>query len=69
MPRKTTKEEAAQYIQSFFDEAKESLTSDILKTRQLKRREELLKEIDALDRVHGRFYTWINGLGAETDAA
>lgn len=67
MPRKSTKDESAQFIQSFFDEAKVQLTEDILKTRQPSRRGQLLKEIDALDRVHARFYNWINGI--ENNAA
>ena len=62
MPRKSTQEEASKYMEGFFAEAKELLTADILKTRQPTRREELLKEIDALDRVHSRFYNWINGV-------
>ena len=62
MPRKTTKEEAAGYIETFFAEAKQALTDEVLRTRQPKRRNELLKEIDALDRVNGRFYNWINGV-------
>ena len=62
MPRKSTKEETAKYMQEFFIEAKDFLTAEILKTRQLTRREELLKEIDALDRVHARFYNFINGV-------
>ena len=62
MPRRSTKEEATKFMGGFFQEAKDGLTADILKTRQPNRREELLKEIDALDRVHGRFYNWINGL-------
>jgi hypothetical protein len=67
MPRKSTREEASEFMQGFFDEAKEVLTADILKTRQTQRRRELLNEIDALDRVHSRFYNWINGV--KTDAA
>lgn len=67
MPRKSTKEEAGAYMQTFFDEAKEKLTQEILSTRQPARRGQLLKEIDALDRVHSRFYNWINGVS--TDAA
>ena len=62
MPRRSTKEEATKFMQSFFDEAHEVLTNEIVKTRQPPRRNELLKEIDALDRVHGRFYNWINGV-------
>ena len=69
MPRRSTKDEAGEFMQGFFDEAKEKLTADILKTRQPTRRQELLNEIDALDRVHSRFYNWINGLGVDTDAA
>ena len=67
MPRKSTKEEAGAYMETFFDEAKQLLTDDILRTRQPGRRGQLLKEIDALDRVHARFYNWINGV--DTDAA
>ena len=67
MPRRSTKEEASKFMQGFFEEAKERLTADILKTRQRPRRNELLKEIDALDRVHARFYNWINGV--KDDAA
>jgi len=67
MPRRSTREEATKFMQGFFDEAKETLTADILRTRQPNRRTELLNEIDALDRVHGRFYNWINGV--TTDAA
>ena len=62
MPRRSTKEEAAKFMASFFEEAKQLLTDDILKTRQPLRREELLKEIDALDKVHSRFYNWVNGV-------
>ena len=67
MPRKSTKEEAAQFMEGFFEEAKQNLTADILKTRQPIRRSELLNEIDALDRVNARFYNWINGV--ENNAA
>ena len=49
----------------FFDEAKAGLTADILKTRQPTRRAELLNEIDALDRVHARFYNWVNGVNED----
>lgn len=62
MARRSTREEAGKFMQGFFDEAKDLLTRDILSTRQPIRREELLKEIDALDRVHSRFYNWINGV-------
>ena len=62
MPRRSTKEEATKFMAGFFAEAKDALTADILKTRQPTRRSELLNEIDALDRVHARFYNWINGV-------
>jgi len=62
MPRRSTKEESAKFMSGFFEEAKASLTADILKTRQPMRRTELLNEIDALDRVNARFYNWINGV-------
>jgi hypothetical protein len=61
MPRRSTKEEATQFMGGFFDEAKSILTAEILRTRQPTRREKLLNEIDALDRVRSRFYNWING--------
>lgn len=67
MPRRSTKEEATKFMEGFFDEAKQILTDDILRTRQPARRGQLLKEIDALDRVHARFYNWVNGVS--TDAA
>ena len=62
MPRRSTREEATKFMQGFFEEAKDALTKDILKTRQPLRRTELLSEIDALDRVNARFYNWINGV-------
>ena len=62
MPRRSTKEEAAKFMEGFFTEAKDTLTTDILRTRQPERRTALLNEIDALDRVHARFYNWINGV-------
>ena len=65
MPRRSTREEASKFMQGFFDEAKQILTDDILKTRQPLRREELLKEIDALDRVNARFYNWVNGVNED----
>ena len=67
MPRRSTKEEATQFMEGFFEEAKQTLTDEILRTRQPNRRGQLLKEIDALDRVHARFYNWVNGVS--TDAA
>ena len=54
---------------TFFEEARNGLLQDVTKTRQPTRREELLKEIDALDRVNGRFYNWVNGLEVNDDAA
>lgn len=67
MPRRSTKEEATRFMAQFFEEAKENITRDVVSTRQPKRRSELLKELDALDRVDSRFYNWVNGL--DTDAA
>lgn len=69
MPRRSTREEATKFMQTFFDEAKANLLKDVTSTMQTKRRTALLNEIDALDRVHARFYNWVNGLEVNDDAA
>ena len=69
MPRRSTREEAAKFMATFFEEAKADLLQTVTTTRQPKRRNALLKEIDALDRVHSRFYNWVNGLEVKDDAA
>ncbi len=61
MPRKTARAEVEQQLTQFFDETKASYVADILKTRQPGRRAALLAEVDALDKVKGRFYYWLNG--------
>ena len=67
MPRKSTREEAAQYMQGFFDEAKDRLTQKMLKTMQPKRRDAMFKTIQAIDLVEAEFYNWQNGI--DEDAA
>ncbi|MGI9308548.1 MAG: hypothetical protein ACR2P6_04750 [Gammaproteobacteria bacterium] len=67
MPRKTKQEESLDYLTQLMQEAKDILMTGITSTRQPERRHELLKEIDALDRVEARLYNMINGV--KTDAA
>jgi hypothetical protein len=62
MPRKTAKEEVEAQFDKFFTETRTQLMYEITATRQPTRRSELLKEIDVLERVHGRFYNWVNGV-------
>ncbi len=62
MPRRTAKQETERMFNQFLQEAKDGLNRDISSTRQFKRRKGLLREIDALDRVEARFYSWVNGV-------
>jgi hypothetical protein len=65
MARKTAAEEVEKLTKQFFAETKEGLWLDIRQTRQMSRRKALLAEVDALDKVEGRFYHWLTSLGGD----
>ncbi len=61
MPRKSSKREVGDLVAEFMAEAKADILRDILATRQMTRRRELLSQADGLDAVSKRFYHWLNG--------
>ncbi len=67
MPRRSTREESAEHMQRFFDETRQRLKDEMLKTMQPRRRTEMFNQGQALDMLEREFYKWNNGL--EDDAA
>ena len=59
MPRTSTQKQAERLITKFFEEAKAGSMSDVMKTRQPPRRQALLAQLDAFDKVEGRYYAWL----------
>ena len=64
MARRTALAEASDLIEQFFKEVKADYMRDIMSTRQMGRRKELLRQIDMFDKVHGRAYDWLTSRGA-----
>ena len=62
MPRRSTREEATKFIESFFSEAEVYFKDEMTKTRQVGRRDEMWNNLQALDRVNAFFYNWLNGV-------
>jgi hypothetical protein len=65
MARKTLVQEAEKLLTGFFVETKAGIVQDITKTRQPTRRAHLLAELDAFDKVEGRYYHWLTSLGGD----
>jgi hypothetical protein len=65
MARKTMVQEAEQLLTRFFAETKAGIMADVMKTRQPTRRNHLLAELDAFDKVEGRYYHWLTSLGGD----
>lgn len=60
MARATAREEVETQLNRFFEEATTNLLDDIKGTRQMGRRQEMLNQLDALELVRTRFYSWLN---------
>ena len=65
MARKTALEEVQKHCADFFSETRAQLQRDITGTKQWPRRKAMLAELDALDKVEGRFYHWLTSLGGD----
>ncbi len=65
MARKTTIEEVEIHLTRFFSETKKHLMQEAMKTRQPPRRAELMSQLDAFDKVEGRYYHWLTSLGGD----
>ena len=65
MARKTRIQEAEALLTQFFAETKAGIMQDVMKTRQPTRRTHLLAQLDAFDKVEGRYYSWLTSLGGD----